>query len=82
MVKWLQLHQHALSVRAFKAGMVPLVMGLMISAGWLLQTASNPQMDWRLLLVCVASMLIVLFTRLHLLWLMLGGALAGAVLGL
>jgi chromate transporter len=82
MVKWLHLHQHAQSVRAFKAGMVPLVMGLMISAGWLLQTASNAQMDWRLLLVCIASMLIVLFTRVHLLWLMLGGALAGAVLGL
>jgi chromate transporter len=82
MVKWLQLHQHALVVRAFKAGMVPLVMGLMLSAGWLLQTASNPQMDWRLLLICAASMLIVLFTRVHLLWLMLGGAVLGAALGL
>ena len=82
MVKWLQLHQHALGVRAFKAGMVPLVMGLMLSAGWLLQTASNPQMDWRLLLICAASMLIVLFTRVHLLWLMLGGAVLGAALGL
>ena len=82
MVKWLQLHQHALGVRAFRAGMVPLVMGLMLSAGWLLQTASNPQMDWRLLLICAASMLIVLFTRVHLLWLMLGGAVLGATLGL
>ena len=80
--KWLQLHQHALGVRAFKAGMLPLVMGLMLSAGWLLQTASNPQMDWRLLLICAASMLIVLFTRVHLLWLMLGGAVLGATLGL
>jgi chromate transporter len=82
MVKWLQLHQHALGVRAFKAGMLPLVMGLMLSAGWLLQTASNPQMDWRLLLICAASMFIVLFTRVHLLWLMLGGAVLGAALGL
>ena len=65
-----------------KDNLETLVMGLMISAGWLLQTASNPQMDWRLLLVCVASMLIVLFTRVHLLWLMLGGALAGAALGM
>jgi len=56
MVKWLQLHQHALGVRAFRAGMVPLVMGLMLSAGWLLQTASNPQMDWRLLLMFAADM--------------------------
>jgi chromate transporter len=74
MGKWLQLHQHARGVRAFKAGMVPLVMGLMLSAGWLLQTASNPEMDWRLLLVCALSMLLVLNTRVHLLWLMLGGA--------
>lgn len=79
MVKWLHLHQHARSVRAFKSGMVPLVMGLMLSAGWLLQTASNPQMDWRLLLMCGVSMVLVLKTRVHLLWLMLGGALLGAV---
>jgi len=81
-VKWLQLHQHALSVRAFRSGMLPLVMGLMLSAGWLLQTASNPNMDWRLVLVCAVSMLLVLKTRVHLLWLMLGGAVVGAVLGL
>jgi chromate transporter len=82
MVKWLQVHQHARGVRAFKAGMVPLVMGLMLSAGWLLQTASNPQTDWRLLLICGLSMVLVLKTRLHLLWLMLGGAVLGALLGL
>jgi chromate transporter len=82
MVKWLQLHQHARGVRAFKAGMIPLVMGLMLSAGWLLQTASNPQTDWRLLLICGVCMLLVLKTRLHLLWLMLGGAVLGALLGL
>jgi len=82
MVKWLHLHQHARGVRAFKSGMVPLVMGLMLSAGWLLQTASNPSMDWRLLLMCGVSMVIVLKTRVHLLWLMLGGAVLGALLGL
>ena len=82
MVKWLLVHQHARGVRAFKAGMVPLVMGLMLSAGWLLQTASNPQTDWRLLLLCGISMVLVLKTRVHLLWLMLGGAVLGAVLGL
>jgi chromate transporter len=54
----------------------------MLSAGWLLQTASNPQTDWRLLLICGLSMVLVLKTRLHLLWLMLGGAVLGALLGL
>ena len=82
MVKWLQLHQHARGVRAFKAGMIPLVMGLMLSAGWLLQTASNPQTDWRLLLICGGCMVLVLKTRVHLLWLMLGGAVLGSLLGL
>jgi len=82
MVRWMHLHQHARGVRAFKSGMVPLVMGLMLSAGWLLQTASNPNMDWRLLILCGVSMVLVLKTRLHLLWLMLGGAVLGAVLGL
>ena len=81
-VKWLHLYQHTRGVRAFKAGMVPLVMGLMLSAGWLLQTASNPLMDARLLLMCGISMVMVLKTRVHLLWLMLGGAVLGAVLGL
>ena len=81
-VRWLQQHQHARGVRAFKTGMVPLVMGLMLSAGWLLQTASNPSMDWRLLLMCAISMFIVLNTRVHLLWLMLGGAVIGAAFGL
>lgn len=82
LVKWLHLHQQALGVRAFKSGMVPLVMGLMLSAGWLLQTASNPLMDWRLLLMCFLSMVVVIKTRVHLLWLMLGGAVLGAILGL
>ena len=82
MVRWLQQHQQARSVRAFKSGMVPLVMGLMLSAGWLLQTASNPSMDWRLFIMCGISMIVVLKTRVHLLWLMLGGAVLGAALGL
>ena len=82
MVRWLQQHQQARSVRAFKSGMVPLVMGLMLSAGWLLQTASNPSMDGRLFIMCGVSMIVVLKTRVHLLWLMLGGAVLGAALGL
>jgi chromate transporter len=48
----------------------------------LLQTASNPQTDWRLLLICGVCMVLVLKTRVHLLWLMLGGAVVGALLGL
>ena len=80
--QWLQRHQQAISVRAFKAGMVPLVTGLMLSAGWLLHNASNPQMEWQLVLMCLISLLLVWFTRIHILWLILGGAITGAALGL
>ena len=80
--QWLHARQQTIGVRAFKTGMLPLVMGLMLSAGWLLESASNPQSDWRLWLVCAISALLVLNTRIHVLWLMLAGALAGAVLGL
>ncbi|NDC60406.1 MAG: chromate transporter, partial [Betaproteobacteria bacterium] len=48
----------------------------------LLQTASNPHMDLRLLAICGVSMVIVLTTRLHLLWLMLSGAVLGSLLAL
>jgi len=82
MSTWLQKHQHALGVRAFKTGMLPLVTGLMLSTGWLLESASNPIMDWRLMVMCGISTLLVLFTRIHLLWLMLVGALAAGVFGL
>ena len=68
-------------MRVFKSGMLPLVMGLMVSAGGLLQSAANPDLDWRLLLLCAVSMLLVLRTRIHVLWLMSAGAVAGAVLG-
>jgi hypothetical protein len=62
--------------------MLPLVTGLMLSTGWLLESASNPIMDWRLMVMCGISTLLVLFTRIHLLWLMLVGALAAGVFGL
>lgn len=80
--QWLQVRQQALGVRAFKTGMVPLVMGLMLSAGVLLEMTSNPTSDWRLVLVCGISALLVLHTRIHVLWLMLAGAVVGVLFGL
>ena len=66
------------AVRAFKQGMAPVVVALLIATGWILTSAhGNPARDWPLWLLTLASALIVWKTRLHLLWL-LG---AGAVLG-
>ncbi|MEG2050614.1 MAG: chromate transporter [Comamonas sp.] len=66
-------------VRAFKQGMAPLVIGLLLATGWLLGSASgNPATDWKLWLLSGVSTLLVWRTRIHLLWLLGAGALLGA----
>ena len=46
-------------VRAFKLGMAPIVVALMIATGWILSSAhSNPGEDWRLWLLTVATTLL------------------------
>ncbi|MBC5764240.1 chromate transporter [Ramlibacter albus] len=66
------------AVRAFKQGMAPVVVALMMATGYILATGKTPDVrDWPLWLVAFASAMIVWRTKVHLLWL-LG---AGAVLG-
>ena len=80
--RWGQRNREREEVRAFKQSMAPVVIALLVSTGWLL-TAShgNPQQASLLWLLTVASALLVWKTRIHLLWLIGAGALAG-VLGL
>jgi chromate transporter len=77
-VSWGQANRELRGVRAFKQGMAPIVVALLIATGWILATGSHYAVrDWPLWLVTAATAVIVWRTRLHLLWL-LG---AGAVLG-
>ena len=73
--QWLHRERERLGVRAFKAGMAPIVIGLMTSTGWLMQARHDvfPQ-DIGLWVLMAASVLAVLKTRLHLLWLLAIGA--------
>lgn len=76
--QWGHRNRRLRAVRAFKLGMAPIVIGLLVSTGWILTSAhSDPAKDWRLWLLTFVTALVVWRTRLHLLWL-LG---AGAVLG-
>lgn len=76
--RWGHQNRELRAVRAFKQGMAPLVVALLIATGWLLSAAhGNWVTDWRLWLLTAVAALLVWKTRLHLLW-MLG---AGAVLG-
>lgn len=74
--RWGHARRHWLSVQAFKAGMAPLVVGLLLSTGWILTTAIE---GWHHIPLAVAAALLVWRTRLHLLVLISVGALIGAL---
>lgn len=78
--RWAHRHRDNIGIRAFKLGMAPVVMALLVSTGWLL-TASHTQasQDWPLWLLTSVAVLLVWRTRLHLLWLISAGALLGAL---
>lgn len=77
--QWLHRERERVGVRAFKSGMAPMVIGLMTSTGWLMQSRHDQWPDdIGLWLLMAATVLAVLKTKIHLLWLLA----AGAVLGL
>lgn len=76
--RWSHANRELRAVRAFKQGMAPIVIALLVATGWILASAhGDVARDWPLWLTTAVSTLVVWRTRLHLLWL-LG---AGAVLG-
>ena len=67
-------------MRAFKQGMAPLVIGLLMATTWVLGRAQGqPATDWPLWLLTAATAVLVWRTRLHLLWLLGAGAVLGAI---
>ncbi|MCC2674056.1 MAG: chrA [Ramlibacter sp.] len=76
--RWSHRNRDLRAVRAFKQGMAPLVVALLVATGWILATAHGYALAnspaWA---VTFVTAIVVWRTRLHLLWL-LG---AGAVLG-
>ncbi|MGN6701363.1 MAG: chromate transporter [Burkholderiaceae bacterium] len=76
---WAHRNRTLRAVRAFKQGMSPLVIGLLLATGWILASVhSDPRTDWPLWLVTVVTALLIWrFRRLHLLWLLGAGALLG-----
>ncbi|MDR7376798.1 chromate transporter [Rhodoferax ferrireducens] len=79
-VRWGHRNREMRAVRAFKQGMAPIVIALMLATGWLLSSAQHgPHGDWPLWLLTGVSALVVWRTKLHLLWLLGFGALLGAL---
>jgi len=78
--RWAHEKRELRAVRAFKAGMAPIVIALLIATGWLLTAAHNePARDWPLWMLTVFSALLVWRTKLHMLWLLGVGALLGGL---
>lgn len=78
--RWAHKNRELRGVRAFKTGMAPIVVALLVATGWLLISARNvPSRDWPLWLLTAAATLLVWRTKIHLLWLIGAGALLGAL---
>jgi chromate transporter len=78
--QWGHRNRHLRAVRAFKQGMAPIVVALLLSTAWILGSSGGAGLaDWRLWVLSVASMLVIWRTRLHILWVLAAGALLGAL---
>lgn len=76
--RWGHENRDRPAVRAFKQGMAPIVVALLIATGWILASAHGDFLnDWRLWLITAVSTLIVWKTRVHLLWLLAAGGVLG-----
>ena len=79
--RWGHRNRDRRGVRAFKQGMAPIVIGLLIATGWVLANGNHAVgvPNWHLWLVSGISALVVWRTRIHLLWLLGAGAALGAL---
>ena len=74
--RWGHARREWRAVQAFKAGMAPLVIGLLFATGWIL---SSDAPGWHHFVLTVAAAVLVWRTRVHLLVLVAAGALLGAL---
>ena len=77
--RWGHRNRELRAVRAFKQGMAPIVIALLVATGWVLAASQgDPLVHWRLWLLTVVTALLVWRTKLHMLWFLGTGAALGA----
>lgn len=77
--QWAQKNKDLKLVRAFKQGMAPIVISMLLATCWLLTTPHRDILqDWPLLLLASFIALLTLKTKLHILWMLALGAILGA----
>ncbi|MBP8148484.1 MAG: chromate transporter [Limnohabitans sp.] len=78
--RWAHQHREKIGIKAFKSGMAPIVVALLLATAWLLTISHNqPERDWPLYALTGVTTLLVWRTQLHMLWLIGAGALLGAL---
>ena len=78
--QWGHRNRELRAVRAFKQGMAPVVIAMLLSTAWILaSSAGRGAADWPLWTLALASCVVIWRTRLHLLWVLGAGALLGAL---
>ena len=77
--RWGHRNRELRAVRAFKQGMAPVVVALLIATGYLMTMGQGGALldNWRLLLLTLLAALVVWKTKVHLLWLLAAGAMLG-----
>ncbi len=76
--RWGHQNREMRSVRAFKQGMAPIVIALLIATGSILVMSQASSLEhWPLWLLSAVTAVLVWRTRVHLLWLLLCGGLLG-----
>jgi len=79
MARWAQKNKDLRLVRAFKQGMTPIVISLLLSTCWLLASPERDiQLDWPTLFLAGIISIITLKTKIHILWMLALGAIFGA----
>lgn len=74
--RWGHARREWRAVQAFKAGMAPIVIGLLFATGWILSAQTS---GWHHVPLTIAAALLVWRTRIQLLLLVATGALIGAM---
>lgn len=78
--RWAHKNRELRAVRAFKQGMAPIVIALLMATGWILATSHGELLQhWRLWLLTTLTALLAWRTKLHLLWMLGTGGLLGAL---
>ena len=78
--RWGHRNRELRAVRAFKMGMAPIVIALLVATGWILASSVGSPIDhWQPWVMTAVTTVVVWRTKIHMLWLLGSGAVLGAL---